>query len=131
LESLNGRTALRFYDQNKLPALEVGVDTSSGTRFIRMLGRDGRLLAALNSLPPNGETTLYLGDERWGARIILGAIPSDDQAFTAGVNDWGLQCRKPGSPNPVFNLLLRSVGDTLRTSATIRLVRSDGSVWSR
>lgn len=93
LDSLDGRTVLRIYSSNASPALEFGVDVSRSTRFLHYFGPDGRVLAALNSSPPNGETTLYLGDEGWETRMIAGAIRADIQPSTD-------PHRKVGNTNP-------------------------------
>jgi hypothetical protein len=129
LESIGGRSALRFYAGNSAPALELGVEKSRTVRFLRFIGKDHRVLAALNSLPPNGETTLYLGDERWGARFILGALETDIPA-TTGVNDWGLVFRRLGSTESLFNVHVQYDDDPrLRSKAAISLLRRDGTLW--
>lgn len=130
LESIGGRSALRFYGDKSAPALELGVEKSRTVRFLRFIGKDNRVLAALNSLPPNGETALYLGDERWGARIILGALETDMPA-TTGVNDWGLRFRELNSTQPLFGVLVQYDDDPRRRStAAIGLLRRDGTRWS-
>jgi hypothetical protein len=130
LASENGRTVLRFYGPGSSTALEVGVDERTA-KFVRLFGKDGRTVAALNSLPPNGEATLYLGDDRWETRLILGALRTDTDRGGEAVNDWGLEFRRPGSSQSLFNVLLRSGGSPLEATAALRLIRSDGTVWTK
>jgi hypothetical protein len=130
LESVGGKSALRFFAGNSTPALQLGLERSSTVRFLTFLGEKGQVLAALNSLPPNGETTLYLGDERFPARFILGAIQSDMPA-TTGVDNWGLVFRRLGSSESLFHVGVRYDSDPQRRSnAAIKLLRRDGTIWS-
>ena len=129
LESVGGRSALKVLRDNSALALELGVEKSRSSRFLTFIGKDHRVLAALNSLPPNGETTLYLGDERWETRIILGALQTDMPA-TTGVNDWGLLFRRLGSTESLFNVHVQYDDDPrLRSKAAIKLLRRGGSTW--
>lgn len=86
--------ALRFMAADGKPLLEIGVAQKGNAKFIHFFQGE-RVVAALNSLPPNGESTLYLGDERWEAREILGALRPDTDQGTAGIDEWGLQLREP------------------------------------
>lgn len=130
LSAFQGEAKLRFYSGGE-PALDVGV-SGNESRFVRFLGKHGRVLAALNSGPPNGEATLYLGDERWETRVILGALRSDVIPTADGVEEWGLKFRKPGSSSgALIQMLVESASDPSRATATIRLVRPDGSVWTK
>lgn len=131
LGSIDGRTVLRFLDSNSRVQLEVGLQSARGERFVRMYGRDGRVLAALNSSTPNGETTLYLGDERWASRVVLGALRTDMEDGALGIEDWGLQFRRPGASGSLFSVLVKSASDPRSAEAHLRLARPDGTEWVR
>jgi hypothetical protein len=128
LSTQNGMTALRFYDNTSGPALEVGVGVSQSSRYIHLFGKDGRLSAALNSQAPNGEATLYLGDEGLQARIIVGALRTDLEA-NSGPKEWGLQIRRPGSTQSVFSLVSKAAGNTGHWDTGLRILREDGTEW--
>src|SRR5689334_12770541 len=74
LQSIHGDTTLRFYDHGSEPPIEFGLDGRNKTRFLHVFAPDGKVVAALNSLGPNGGATLTLGDTRREARLILGAL---------------------------------------------------------
>lgn len=131
LTSLAGKTVLRFYSAQSTPALEVGVEQNGSSRFVRFFANNGRMVAALNSVAPNGESTLYLGDERWATRVIIGAMLTDlDPQRDAASDNWGLEFRKPGSNENLFNVLVRSSPTSARVTAALRLMQSDGRLWT-
>lgn len=127
--SENGRTVLTLYDGDSDPALEIGSDTVRGSRFVRMYSRTGKVLAAINSLPPNAESTLYLGDQRREARIVIGAIQSDVQG-TNPVNEWGIQIYRPAAVLPVFGVLVMPGANGSGYTAGLHLVKPNGEEWS-
>ena len=129
LGSSGGHTVLQFLGERSQPALEIGVDQMKTVRFIRFFGRGESVLAALNSNAPTGQSTLYLGDERREARVIMGALPTDVVA-SDGTEDWGLEFRAPGSLRPLFNVVLKSPGNEKQSTAALSLIRSDGQVWT-
>ncbi len=108
--------------------IQVGTE-QGGVEFVRLLSTDGRVLAAINALPPDGASTLYLGDARQEARIILGALMQGDIPQMAAADDWGLQIRQPKSPEPLLTILARTPGGKTPTVA-LRMRRSDGRIWS-
>jgi hypothetical protein len=131
LESRNNRTALTFFAGDGTPALEVGVNSREQARFIHFFGKRGRLVAALNSLAPYGETTLVLGDERQETRIIVGAFQTDiDASHGKGVDDWGIEFRSLGSIRPLYTALMKSPAYPAPPIVALRLVRSDGEEWT-
>jgi hypothetical protein len=130
LSTDKGETWLRFYSENGAKAAELGLDSQGTGRGLRFFGRDGEALVALNSLGENmGASTLYLGDDRMGARVMIGALP-EDVISEAPIDEWGLVMRKPGSLQSPFSILLhpyKSEG----WIASIRLVRPDGTEWGK
>lgn len=129
LDSAGGRTVLRIYSNSASPALELGVDANRSTSFLHYFGPDGRVLAALNSSPPNGETTLYLGDQRWETRMIVGALRADAQSPRTGVEEWGVQIRTPGSRIPAFSVVSRQARPGSAWGAGLRLTLASGKEW--
>ncbi len=131
LTSFGGSTVLRFYTAESTPAVDVGIADRGASRFVRFFGKGGGIVAALNSLPPHGESTLYIGDERWASRIIIGALQTDIPGpQSGGVNDWGLQLRKPRSTQSLFSVLVKSPPLEETATAGLLFVRSDGKVWT-
>lgn len=124
----NDGTVLRFFGDDAKPALEVGVAKSDDSRFIHFFGKKGEIIAALNSLRPNGESTLYLGDERWEARVILGALRSDTDYGKQNINDWGLQFREPGTQRVPIGILVQP--SRRGYEAGIRIDAGNGAVWT-
>jgi hypothetical protein len=129
LYSLEGRTVLRISSATGSPALELGVDNKRSTAFLRYFGLDGRVIAALNSSPPNGETTLYLGDNRWESRMIVGALRADTQPRNTGIEEWGMQIRSPGSRIPAFSAVSREAQPDSPWGAGLRLTLANGKEW--
>jgi hypothetical protein len=127
--SERGETVLRMYGRDAKPALEVGINSGVGTasRFIRFLGVDGNPTASLNTISPDGETTLYLGDNRFGSRVVLGYMSSD--SVGEKTNEWGLVLRK--SQQPLVSLIARpSYGSEPSWAAGIRVMLPGGRFWS-
>ena len=118
---------LRFF-VNSEPALEVGIDATGKNKFIHFFGKQHRIVAALNSLPPDGESLLYLGDERWQSRIRLGALLTDTDFGTESVDDWGLQFTKPYSNRSPLSILMQPFQQGYR--ATLRIERENGEAWT-
>jgi hypothetical protein len=99
-------TILKFYSENGEAALEIGADRNADYRYVRLLGRNGRAPIALNSLPPHGGGTLYLGDDFGDARIVIGSLLGEMHDARGGTNtDWGLLLRRPGSSIPLFQVV--------------------------
>jgi hypothetical protein len=128
LESNQGRTILRFFSKGSTPALEVGVDINRSTRFVHFFNDRGRVTAALNSSPPNGEATLYLGDGRWEGRTILGALRTDAPG-SAAVDEWGIQLRQPGSRSSIFSVVAKQNQTGSGWTAGLRLMLPGGREW--
>ena len=82
--------------------------TQGGAQFVRLLGPNGRVVAAINALPPDGASTLYLGDTHQEARIVLGALMPGDIPKVAPADDWGLQIRQPTSLEPLLTILAKT-----------------------
>lgn len=130
LASANGRTMLTFFGNNGNKGIEVGMGGDKPERFIHFFGRNGEVIAALNSVTPIGQTTLYMGDERWGSRVIFGSLPTDVASTSVNINDdWGLEFRKPGSSHPLMNILIKPDNAHQSYIAALRLIRSNGSIW--
>lgn len=129
LSSANGESGLRFYSEDLSPALELGVNPSQQFRFVRFLGADGKVLAALLSTGKNSEATLYLGDSQGGSRMIVGAIPTDSIGDAA--EEWGLELLKPNSHQPILSMSARPGNRSASWTAGIRLLLPDGTFWSR
>ncbi len=129
LTSSGGETVLRFYTDGVTPAMEIGATRNPPSRFVRMMSRDGNIVAGLNSQPPDGHTTLALGDQRRPTRIVLGALGTADIPRDGTVDEWGLLFRTPGIPEPRLSVLIKSK-DAARPSAAIRLIRPDGTEWT-
>jgi hypothetical protein len=133
IRSENGRALLEFLS-NEHAAIQIGIEQGltelSSTQFVRLLSPDGRVVAANNALPPDGAATLYLGDARQQARIIMGAFVEGDIVKEAAANDWGIQIRQPRSPEPLLTILARTPGNGKTPTVALRMHRSDGRVWT-
>lgn len=128
IQSENGSAVLEFFS-NGQPVIQIG-SAQGGTQFVRMLGPNGRVVASINALPPDGASTLYLGDSRQEARIVVGALMAGDIPKIALANDWGIQVRQPESAEPLMTILARTPGNGHRSTVALRMHRSDGRVWS-
>jgi hypothetical protein len=128
LSSEKGITGLRLFAGGSEPALEVGISESHDSRYITLFGKNGRITAALNSVAPDGGGTLYLGDDNWQARIMLGALRSDTPGREP--DDWGFLFRSPGSNQSLFSLVANHVPDTNRWITGMQMLRGDGTEWS-
>jgi hypothetical protein len=124
LTTVNGRTVLTFLGNENEPAIEIGVDQNHSARFVRFFSEEGKMTTALNSAPPHGASTLYLGDDIWTTRITLGASRAPE------VESWGLRIGVPGSLFPVFHVLSKNPEKSEAWSAGMRMVRPDGQVWA-
>jgi hypothetical protein len=117
---------LRFF-VNSEPALEIGIDPKGENKFIHFFGKQHQVVAALNSLPPDGGSTLYLGDERWEGRIRLGALVTDMDYGRESIQDWGMQFRQPYSNRIPLSLLMQPFQKGYR--AGVRIERESGEPW--
>lgn len=127
--SENGETVLRMYGRDAKPSLEIGITSGTGTasQFIRFIGVNATPTASLSTLSPDGETTLYLGDNRFGSRVVLGYMASD--SIGERTNEWGLVLRK--SQQPILGLIARPIhGSESSWAAGIRMMLPDGRFWS-
>jgi hypothetical protein len=131
LESTNGRSQLVFLSNDASPALIVGVDARENARFLRMFGKNGQMVATLNSRSANGESTLTLGDERKTVRIALGALPSDMYQGAESIDDWGLELRSLETLWPVFSVHSLPKEKAKSPAAFLRIVKPDGTVWNK
>jgi len=129
LASSGGSSVLSFYDSGMRRVLDVGVEDSGASRFIRLFDTNGEVVAGLNSLPPHGEATLYLGDDRWHSRIVIGALISDVAPAASGTAEWGLELRQPRSSRSLFTALVRTPTDSSESTVGVSLVRPDGTLW--
>ncbi|MCZ2155773.1 MAG: hypothetical protein LC114_18050 [Bryobacterales bacterium] len=100
---------LEFIDPaSKGTAIELGVRESG--RFLRVFSPEGKHVASIQSSPPDGASTLYLGDTILETRVLLGAIRSDvmyDTTSQEGIEEWALQIRDPVHRHAVVQLLAR------------------------
>ena len=128
LSTVGGETTFRLYMANSQPGIEIGVDRLRGVKYINLLNGRGRPAASLKSLPPNGESDLVLGDERWDGRITLGALRTDTDFGKSAIDDWGLEVRGPSSRTPLVSILVSSVG--VRSRAGFNIARVDGTRWT-
>jgi hypothetical protein len=127
IRSDKGRAVLEFLSGER-PVIQIGTEDGSA-RFVRLFGPDGRVVAAINSLAPDGASTLYLGDTRQEARIVLGALMPGDIPTSAPADDWGIQIRQPRSLEPLLTILAKTANES-RSTIALRMRRSDGRVWS-
>ena len=128
IRSEEGRAVQEFLTAGR-PVIQIGTE-EGGVEFVRLLSTDGRVLAAINALPPDGASTLYLGDARQEARIILGALVPGDIPRMAAADDWGIQIRQPTSPEPLLTILARTPGSGKPPTVALRMHRADGRIWS-
>ena len=128
IRSEKGRAVLEFLS-GEHAVIQIGTEEGGG-EFVRLLSTDGRVLTAINALPPDGASTLYLGDARQEARIILGALIPGDIPQMASADDWGIQIRQPKSPEPLLTILARTPGNGKTPTVALRMHRSDGRIWS-
>ena len=127
IRSEKGRAVLEFLSGEHAVVL-IGTEEGGG-QFVRLMSTDGRVRAAINAVPPDGASTLYLGDDRQQARIILGALVSDIPK-PASVNDWALEIRQPKSLEPLLTILAKTPENGQRPTVALRMQRSDGRVWT-
>lgn len=130
LSARNGGAVLQFYDGDGKTAVEIGAEVSGSLRFLRFLGSEGGLLAGLNSSPPLGGATLYLGDQRFQARIAVGALRSDVQPSMLGIDEWGIRIRRPGFVQPVFSVVTMPGISPDKWETGLRIMRGDGKFWA-
>lgn len=128
IRSEKGHAVLEFLS-GEHAVVQIGTEEGlgGGAQFVRLLGTGGRLVAAINALPPDGAATLYLGDERQEARIILGAFVTD---IPGRVDDWGLQIRSQKPLETLLTILAKTPRDGQRPTVALSMRRSDGRVWS-
>lgn len=126
--SNSDRTLLQFYGVNGDVALEVGVVVSDGERYVRAFHAGGQVLFALNSLPPDGQATLYLGDKSWTPRLVLGALNTDIYGHEYE-GEWGMHFALPGSGKKALSMLVRRSPKGSGWNAGIRILRQHGGVW--
>lgn len=127
LKSDSSGTVLRFYAEGLNPAIALGVEGKPPVRFIRFFGEGGEQVAGIDSAPPDGHSTLALGDAR-AIRAILGAFPETDIPAKLPVTEWGLRFPKPHSNETLFGVIVKS-DDPKRPTAGLRLLRPDGTTW--
>lgn len=119
------RTVLQFYGRDSKPEIELGIEPTSDAMFLGFAGR-----AALNALP-NGDTTLAMGDNRFGpSRLLLGAIEDTDTPTPPEANVWGLAIGRPGAPGSTLRAVERGVPTSGIPSAALTVRRQDGTLWS-
>ena len=127
LNSDSEGTVLRIYAEGLNPAIELGVKGNPPMRFIRFFGEGGKQVAGINSAPPDGHSTLALGDTR-AIRAVLGAFPETDIPLNLPVEDWVLRFPKPHSHETIFGVFVRDQARNPPT-AGLRLLRPDGTAW--
>jgi len=123
----SGGAVLEIYDGTGNKAVELGFEEVGSSRFLRLLNRDGRVLAGLSSSAPKGAATLYLGDEDLQGRIVVGAIRTDVEE---PINDWGMEIQRRGSPVPAFSLFTMPGRAPNTWSTGIRIIKEDGKAWT-
>lgn len=115
---------LEFIDPaSKGTAIELGVRESG--RFLRVFSPEGKHVASIQSSPPDGASTLYLGDTIFGTRVLLGAIRSDvmyDTTSKEGIEEWALQIRDPIHRRAVVQLLARPGTGSGQYRGTLQLL---------
>ena len=124
IRSEEGHAVLEFLSDEHA-VVQIGTERGN-SQFIRLLGPGGRVLAAINALPPDGASTLYLGDARQAARIVVGALIPDDIPQTAPADDWGIQIRQPQSREPLLTILAKTPLNGRSPTVALRMLRSDG-----
>jgi hypothetical protein len=127
LTSSGGTTTLKFYGPDRKTALELGLGEKGARKYLHFIGRNEFGVVGLDSGPPHGEATLVLGDERWEGRIILGALRGDVIEGPNGVNEWGMQVRKPNASGSLFDICVRP--SSAGYKASMRLERENGESW--
>ncbi len=126
----DGQTTLALFDkQTRSPSIELSAGGYGNPRRLTFFGAQGGIVAALNSLAPWGEATVYLGDERAGTRLLLGSIRSDVESVS-GVNEWGLRIGIPGSEEAAVNILARTQQPSRTTNPVISITRANGTKWA-
>jgi len=129
MQYADGKTILTFYSADSAPVLEVGIDRARTAQFVRFIDAGGTILASLNSVP-SGDSTLYLAEKRGGTRVILGAL-LPDMYRGLPTNDWGLVFRKPGSRQPLIQMVVGSTEKAADSTAGIYVYRPSGqAAWT-
>lgn len=130
LYSEGTETLLRYYTEEGEAALELSADRKGLYRQIVFFGRKGTIPVALNSTPPHGEGTLYLGSEMDGTRMIIGAFHSDMPASPGERSNWGIDLRAPFSSESLFRVLATPADGSLQSGAAVAVKRLTGRMWS-
>lgn len=128
LKSAGDRTALTFFTKEGEPGLELGLRQDLGTRYIHFLKGNGKVVSTISSSPPDGQTTIMLGESEWGAHVIIGALQSGDIPRVASTKEWGIQLLPAPSHMPMVSAVVRS--GTSNATASIVLQKQDGSYWT-
>jgi hypothetical protein len=126
IDALDEGAILHFYGRGSNPALEIGVRGDPAFRFIRFIGGNNKPVAGISSSPPDGHTTLFLGDERAAGKVVVGAMVSDLPGI---VDDWGLDIHQPGSISSLLSLWA-TMEEKGQSKAGIMVVRGNGQVWA-
>lgn len=127
LAAAEGQTVLQFYNPDSSPRLTLGID-KAGSEFLDFFGANGHQSAALVSLP-NQDSALYLGDYRWQARVILGALNDSDVPSSKRSGMWGLFLQAPDSRQRLFSAGVFKTTDENAT-AGISILRENGKLWT-
>lgn len=88
----DGAQLLLMDRKSNTAAVALGVESSA--KYLEFFGKNADPVASLNSNPPLGASTLYLGDTSVPGRIALGADTSE--GMNGGTpNSWLLQFKNP------------------------------------
>lgn len=102
---------LRFLD-NVTGNTRLELGTRDREKFLVFHGPNANPVAAITSLPPDGATTLYLGDAHVSPRIVFGAMP-EQRLPTGEVDGWELQFRNPHNVDEsLFRVLVQADRET-------------------
>ena len=129
IDAQDGEGRLTFYSSSGTRAIDIGSEGKSNVKFVRIIGPDDKIVAAMTSYPPDGSTTLVLGERRWGAHVVLGAIDKREFPRDEPATQWGLDLRKPGLSDSLARMVVRSI-DPADARAEIRVRRADGTIWA-
>lgn len=130
LYSEGAETRLRYYTEQGDVALELNADRKDLLRQIIFYGRKGTIPVALNSVPPHGEGTLYLGSDIDQTRIVIGAFHTDMPARPGDRANWGIELRAPFSRESLFRVQATPMDGSLQRGATLAVKRLQGKIWA-
>ncbi len=122
----DGHVTTAFLDSKGNVRAEFGVTEDTTIQWLRMCGPDGKTILRLGT-NEFSESSLSLGDEQHGSRVLLGSIPSDLPVRTGS---WGLVLPRSGTFSSWIEIGIREDPARRRTSPALSIGDASGLRWS-